>query len=84
MPPTHQTLFSNHLKTNLTFGTILNSTWNVFFTLTFEDVCHRFGADLREMDNLMYENFGMSGDEIIGQYREGRLDVPIQKHSCKY
>lgn len=71
-------------KFDLIATVLFQTDWNVFFTLTFEDVCHRFGADLREMDNLMYEIFGMSGDEIIGQYREGRLDVPIQKHSGKY
>ena len=44
--------------------------WNACFTLTFEDVCVRFGADPLQMDNLMYENFGMCGDELIRQYRK--------------
>ena len=44
-------------KFDLIATVLFQTDWNVFFTLTFEDVCHRFGADLREMDNLMYIKF---------------------------
>ena len=36
-------------------------------TLTFDDVCNRYEADLPQMERLLYDNFGMSGEEIIGQ-----------------
>ena len=36
-------------------------------SLTFNDLCHRHGASSRRMNNLFYDHFGMSGDEIIFQ-----------------
>ena len=67
-----------------TIAAFLSETdWNAHYTLTFAEVCRRFGADARLMDNLMYETFGMGGDDIIEQYRKGRLEVPVQKHQCK-
>jgi len=58
-----------------TISAFLSETdWNVCFTLTFEDVCRRFGADSRNVDHLMYDTFGMSGDEIIEQYRRGPMN----------
>ena len=36
-------------------------------SLTFEDLCRRHGADYRRMNLLFYDNFGISGDEIIAQ-----------------
>ena len=52
---------------------LADTDWNALFTMTFADVCRRFDADPRLMDNLMYDTFGMSGDEIIEQYRKGLL-----------
>ena len=34
-------------------------------SLTFDEICRRSGASSRRMNNLFYDNFGMSGDEII-------------------
>ena len=42
---------------------------SVLFTVTFPDVCRRFNADLRILDNMCYDTFGMSGDELIEHYR---------------
>ena len=47
--------------------------WCAHFTITFADVCNCFDADIRAIDNLMYDAFGMSGDEVIEQYREGPM-----------
>ena len=49
---------------------LADTDWNAHCTMTFEDVCRRFGADPILMDNMMYDALGMSGDEIIGKYRE--------------
>lgn len=54
--------------------------WNAHFTLTFSEVCHRFGAVPQQMDRLMYETFGMSGDELIEQYRKG----PMVFQRCRF
>jgi hypothetical protein len=35
--------------------------------LTFEEICERYAGDPRQMERLLYDNFGMSGEEIIGQ-----------------
>lgn len=51
--------------------------WNAHYTLTFAQVCRRFDADPVCMDNFMYETFGMSGDEIIEQYRTGPMTPVI-------
>ena len=34
-------------------------------SMTFNDLCRRHGASPRCMNNLFYDRFGMSGDEII-------------------
>lgn len=47
-----------------------DTDWSANPTLTFDDICSMFSADPLRMDNLMYEHFGMSGDEIIRQYRK--------------
>ena len=54
---------------------LAETDWNVHFTLTFADVCRRFDADSRRIDNMLYDTFGMSGEEIIEQYRQGRLSL---------
>ena len=60
-----------------TIAAFLSETdWNAHFTLTFADVCRHFRADPGRMDNMMYATYGMSGDEIIEQYRAGAMDFP--------
>ena len=60
-----------------TIAAFLSETdWNAHFTLTFADVCRHFRADPGRMDNMMYATYGMSGDEIIEQYRTGAMDFP--------
>ena len=34
-------------------------------SLTFDEICRRSGASPHRMNNLFYDNFGMSGDEIV-------------------
>ena len=58
---------------------LFETDWNAHYTLSFAQVCSRFGADPLLMDNLMYETFGMSGDELIEQYRQG----PMSCLSCR-
>lgn len=41
----------------------------------FEDICREIGADRVTMDNLFYERFGMSGDEIMSGFRVGKVKV---------
>ena len=52
---------------------LAETDWKAHYTVTFADVCLRFDADPLLMDNLMYEVFGMSGGEIIEQYRLGPM-----------
>ena len=40
-------------------------------SLTFDDLCRRHGASPRRMNLIFYDNFGMSGDEVIAQVRDG-------------
>lgn len=35
----------------------------------FRHMCMESGADPRGMDNLFYETFGISGDEMMSRYR---------------
>ena len=62
-------------KFNSITAFLAETDWNAHFTLTFSDVCRMFDADRRRIDNMLYDTFGMSGDEIIGQYRQGRLNL---------
>lgn len=58
---------------------ILSETdWSAHFTLTFADVCICFDADMRAIDDLMYDTFGMSGDEIMEQCRFGPMNVNLK------
>ncbi len=36
-------------------------------SMTFNDLCRRHGASPRCMNNIFYDHFGMSGDEVIAQ-----------------
>ncbi len=47
---------------------------NALFTVTFPDICRHFNADLRILDNMCYDTFGMSGDELIEHYRSGEMN----------
>ena len=60
-------------KFNSIAAFLSETDWNAHYTLNFAEVCRRFDADPRIIDNLMYEAFGMSGDEIIEQYRTGPM-----------
>ena len=54
-------------KFELICGVLAETDWNVHFTVTFDDVCRRYGADPRRMDNMFYDRFGMSGpaDQLL-------------------
>ena len=56
---------------------LYDTDWNAHFTMNFSDVCRHFGADRIQMDNRLYDVFGMSGDEIIGQYRQGPMTISV-------
>ena len=54
---------------------LVETDWNARFTLTFSDVCRSFDADINQMDKLFYDTFGMSADEVIDQYRHGKMNL---------
>lgn len=39
-------------------------------SLSFDDLCRRHGTSSRRMNNLFYDNFGMSGDEVMAHLAE--------------
>ena len=41
----------------------------------FEELCRRFHVDPVKVDRAFYSVFGMSGDEIVRQYREGPMNM---------
>lgn len=41
----------------------------------FGKICHENGAARVEIDNLLYERLGMSGEDILEAFREGKVDV---------
>ena len=62
-------------KLNAISTFLLNTDWDANFTTTFTDVCRRFKVDPVAVDDLLYDIFGMSGDEIIEQYRRGPMMI---------
>ena len=40
----------------------------------FSSLCSEYDAELRSMDNMFYDMFGMSGEEVMEQYRNGCID----------
>ena len=81
IPQAHEHMFQDMTEKFTAITAFLAATdWNACFTLTFEDVCRRFDADRRRADNMMYEVFGMSGDEMIRQYRNGGMDEHFVKN----
>lgn len=46
---------------------LLEADRAVLKTLTFDSLCRRHGASPRRMNLIFYDNFGMSGDEVIAQ-----------------
>lgn len=43
-------------------------------TIAFSSLCSEYGAELRSMDNMFYDRFGMSGEEVMEQYRNGCMN----------
>ena len=62
-------------KFNAIIAFLAETDWNAHFTMTFADVCRMFDADRCRIDNMLYDTFGMSGDEIIEQYRNGCMNL---------
>ena len=42
--------------------------------VAFPDLCSEYDAEPRSMDNMFYDMFGMSGEEVMEQYRNGCID----------
>ena len=61
------------MKTDDIIAILSETDWNACYTLTLAELCRSFGADPRMVDNFMYDAFGMSGDDIIDQYRRGPM-----------
>ena len=45
------------------------------FTVSFTEICRMFDADPYRIDNMCYATFGMSGDELMEQYRSGTMNL---------
>ena len=58
---------------------LFSTDWNAHLTMNFGDVCKRFDVDPVSVDDLLYDLFGMSGDEIIEQYRQGPMSVNLKR-----
>lgn len=58
---------------------LFRTDWNAHLTMNFEDVCKHFDVAPANVDNLLYDIFGMSGDEIIEQYRQGPMSVNLKR-----
>lgn len=43
----------------------------------FEELCRQVGADPTDMNNLFYENFGMSAEEMIYSFKTGNMRIKI-------
>ena len=56
-------------------ATLSDMDWSAHFTTTFADICNCLDADMCAVDNLLYNTFGMSGDEIMEQCRQGPMDI---------
>lgn len=54
-----------------------DADWDACFTVTFEDICHKFQVPPDQVDNFLYETFGMSGEEIMEICRNGRSDASV-------
>ena len=42
--------------------------------LSFPSLCSEYGAGVRSMDNMFYDRFGMSGEEVMEQFRKGGMN----------
>ena len=42
--------------------------------VAFPNLCSEYDAELRSMDNMFYDRFGMSGEEVVEQYRNGTMN----------
>jgi len=40
---------------------------------SFEDICSEAGAVRVDVDNLLYERLGMSGEELLEAFRRGKV-----------
>lgn len=43
-------------------------------SVAFPNLCSEYDAELRSMDNMFYDMFGMSGEEVMEQYRNGSMN----------
>ena len=49
----------------------------VLRSVAFPELCHEHGADVREMDNMFYSVFGVSGEDVLLQLSRGGLTLPL-------
>lgn len=43
-------------------------------TIAFSSLCSEYDAEVRTMDKMFYDRFGMSGEEVMEQYGNGRMN----------
>ena len=63
----------NNSKFGLICDRISRMDRNLCRTVDFSSICSEFRAEPRIMNNMFYDVFGMSGEEIIEQCCEGSL-----------
>ena len=66
----------NNRKFGLICDRISGMDRNLCRYTDFSSVCGEFHAEPRAMDNLFYEAFGMSGEEIMEQCGRDRIAFP--------
>lgn len=50
---------------------LLAADHDVLGSIDFDSICVECGADPKRLNNMFYDIFGMSGDELIDHYRHG-------------
>ncbi|MBQ8421162.1 MAG: hypothetical protein IJX11_02760 [Bacteroidales bacterium] len=45
------------------------------YDVEFEGLCERIGASPERMENILYERFGMSGDELLEALINGNMQI---------
>ena len=44
---------------------------------TFKALCREYDAEEMIMDNMFYENFGMSGDEVLSKFHKDSIVIAV-------
>ena len=71
------------MKSNKKFETLCSRLLEMdalsLSSVDFRKLCRECGADEREMDNMMYASYGMSGDEVMAGLIDGTFSSWVVK-----